>query len=470
MLFSKVEKTIKDDHLIKKGDKIIVGVSGGPDSICLLDLLYRFKDQYNLNLFIIHINHGLRKKESLAEQIFVENLAKRLGLPVFIKKIDVLTYKKKEKLSLEEAARNLRYKIFGQICQKEKIDKLALAHTASDQVETILMNFLRGGAVSGLSGMDYQTDFKIFVSGKKISFQVIRPLLDYPRSEILNYLKGNNLKFCIDKTNLALNFTRNRIRHLLIPLLREYNPSFEKNISKKAQLFRFLNNEIEAKIKKIIKQTKINKNKVEFSLKKWQGLEPFYKREVLLVLIKEFLSARNIGTVHIEEVVSLLENSSTGGFKTLPGSLIVYKSYDKLIISQPDWLFSKKTIRKKRIRTPGVTEIPEIEANIETCLVSKKLEAGHNKIFVDYDKTGQDIFIRSRREGDRFKPLKFRGSKKIQDFLVDKKIPVFLRDSIPILINKQNQIIWLCGLRADRRFRVNSQSKKILEIKFIKYK
>jgi tRNA(Ile)-lysidine synthase len=465
MLLPKIEKTIKDNKLFKKGDKLLIGVSGGPDSVCLLNLINRLKDRYRFKIYIAHANHGLRGIDNVRDQKFVKKLAQKLKLPIFVKKINVYVYQKKNKLSLEEAARDLRHKFFTKICQKEKICKIALAHSSSDQVETILMNLLRGAGIRGLSGMDYETDFNNL--DKNIKFRIIRPLLDCSKKEILQYLKVNKIDFCIDKTNLNLKFTRNLMRHKIIPGLKKYYPFLGENILNQARIFKALKKEIVLQLNNFI-VIKPDNSGAEIALCRWQRLDEFYKRELILYLINKISTLKDIYSAHIEEVVSLINNSSVGSFKILPNGLVVYKNYDKIIISQENMLFGKKKIKKSKLQIPGVTEIKENSTKLVTRIVKKKKNSLDNKILIDYGKTGFDIFVRSRKPGDRFYPFGMKGSKKIQDFLVDHKIPKFLRGQIPILVDKTNRIIWLSGLRMDRRFVAGPKTAKILEITYIK--
>ncbi len=468
MILEKVENTIKAHKLINKGDKILIGVSGGPDSVCLLDLLFKIKDKYNLEISIIHINHGLRGKDSEKDQILVNKLAKKYKIPIIIKRINVKNYQKKNKLSLEEAARDLRHRVFSLACQQKKINKVALAHTSSDQVETVLMNFLRGAGIKGLSGMNYRKDFKVLTNNEQINFQIIRPLLDCSKKEILNYLKQEKLNFNLDKTNFDLNFTRNRIRHKVIPVLKKINSSIEENILVQAKLFQDISQSVETTIKPIIKSSNFDKDKAELSLKKWEMLNGFYKREIILAFLRKFSSTKDIYSLQIEEVVDLLENSSTGSYKILPYDLVIYKNYDKLIISHKNLLFDKKKIKKQKVKIPGRTQLSEIQAKIETNFSNKKNSGNQNTALVDLKKTGKDIFVRSRKPGDRFQPTGFGGSKKVQDFLIDAKIPKFLRNNVPILVDKKDKIIWLGGLRQDRQFMASKNSEQILIVKLNK--
>jgi len=464
-LIHKAEKTIKENKLIQKGDRIIIGLSGGPDSVFLTHLLKKWQSKYRLKILLVHVNHGLREKESLKDQVFVENLAKKFNLPLIVRRIKVKDYQKKEKLSLEEAARNLRYRIFAQICRAEQIKKVFLAHTASDQMETILMNFIRGTSLKGLCGMNYSTEFKIKISKEEIVILVARPLLDCFKEEILDYLRSHKINFCLDRTNQDINFTRNFIRHRIIPCLKKINPSLESSLIKNAYLFRLLNQEIEKKLIRLRKSLSVKKDRIEINFKKWSRLNDFYQRELLWFLIDQNFSAKGIGFVHLEEVVSLLRQSRVGSYKVLPGGLIVYKDYDKIIITNKDF-FARRKIKKKKVIIPGETSISEVEGRLITHLVKIKPKKDISQILVDYDKVEPPLYIRSRKKGDYFYPVGLKHKKKIQDFFVDKKISSFLRDSFPLLVNRRDEIIWICGLAQDERFIPHRNSQNILVVEY----
>jgi tRNA(Ile)-lysidine synthase len=328
------------------------------------------------------------------------------------------------------------------------------------------MNFIRGAGINGLSGMDYQTNFKLN-SESKYGFKIIRPLLDCWRKEILKYLHDNKLEYCYDQTNKDIKFTRNYIRHKIIPQFRKINSSFEENILAQANTLRLLKKQIDKNTHKIIESAKISKNGVEFSLGKWNQLDDFYKRETILALIRKVDSAKDIYRSQIEEFIDLLVNSSSGSFKMLPNSLVLYKNYDKIIISLKDQLLKKFKIKRQKLTISGTTVLAESENKIRTKFIRKIGRIPNKGMIVDYKKTGDKIFVRSRKNGDYFKPIGLRGRKKIQDFLVDQKIPKFERDCVPVLTNGKDQIIGLLGLRQDQRFSADGKARKILLIELI---
>lgn len=468
MILSRIKDLIHQEKLLSKNDKILVSVSGGPDSIFLLHCLNNLKKIYNLKVYTLHINHNLRGVEAKRDENLVRETCSQLSLPLIIKSISVSDYQKKHKLSLEEAGRILRHKIYAQICASLKINKVFLAHTADDQVETILMNFIRGGLIHSLKGMNYQSNFAVKLDGhgRVVKFKVIRPLLNCFKEEIINYLKSNKLKFRVDKSNLNLKFTRNYLRHKIIPLLEKINPSFKVNLLKRAHVFNLLSNKFKKQIEKIIQNIKVENNQIEITFAQWKKLDDFLQRELIFMVLEKFFSLKDLNYTQIEDCINLINYTSVGKMKYITKDLIIYKDYDKIIISFYNALFKKKKIFRKKLIIPGETFIPEISAKIKINFVKKGGIENKNKIYLNYYQTGGNLFIRSRKKGDRFMPSEVR--KKIQDFFVDQKVPLYLRDQIPLLVNDRDEVIWVIGLCKDKRFNVDKKTKKIIVVKFIK--
>lgn len=466
MILSRIKDLIHQEKLLSKNDKILVSVSGGPDSIFLLHCLNNLKKIYNLKIYTLHINHNLRGVEAKRDENLVKKICFQLSLPLIIKSISVSDYQKKHKLSLEEAGRILRHKIYAQICASLKINKVFLAHTADDQVETILMNFIRGGLIHSLKGMNYQSSFAVKLDGRVVKFKVIRPLLNCFKEEIINYLKSNKLKFRVDKSNLNLKFTRNYLRHKIIPLLEKINPSFKVNLLKRARIFNLLSNKFKKRIEKIIQNIKVENNQIEITFAQWKKLDDFLQRELIFMVLENFFSLKDLNYTQIEDCINLINYASVGKMKYITKDLIIYKDYDKIIISFYNALFKKKKIFRKKLIIPGETFIPEISAKIKINFVKKRGVENKNKIYLNYYQTGGNLFIRSRKKGDRFMPSEVR--KKIQDFFVDQKVPLYLRDQIPLLVNDRDEVIWVVGLCKDKRFNVDKKTKKIIVVKFIK--
>jgi tRNA(Ile)-lysidine synthase len=320
MLLEKIKQTILTHKLIEPNDKVILGISGGHDSSALLDILVKLKTPLCFELVLAHVNYGFRGKDSDDDEKFVRNLAKRNKLKVYVKNLNPIIYNLKPNTNLEDFFRRVRYEFFEEILKKEKAQKIALAHTLDDQVETILMFFLRGAGQNGLCGMEIRR-------GK-----IIRPLLEIPRKEISRYLKENNLSWRRDATNEDVNFTRNKIRHLLIPFLeKEFNPNLKNTLAMSAKIMRdelTAQKEILRKIfKKIVKEKRGN---LEIDLKKFLSLPLAFRRKIILEILERH--REKISFVFLEDVLKMVESGKVGAIKNIANLQILKKS-GKIIIS-----------------------------------------------------------------------------------------------------------------------------------------
>lgn len=320
MLLDEIKKLIKDYKLISHDDKIIIGVSGGPDSVSLLHLLYSLRKELNLKLIVAHVNYKSRGKDSDRDERYVRGLAKKFGLKIYVKRL-ASKIKKYRKENIEEKFREIRYSFFDKVLKKERADKIAVAHTKDDQVETIIMFFLRGAGLRGLSGME-------ILRGK-----IIRPLLLTSRDEILKYLKQHKLKYRKDITNEDITFTRNKIRHKLIPYLEsEFNPNLKNTLILAAKALRddydLLLNLSKRKAQNLIK---IKAEEAEINLKKLQVLHPALKRKILTMALEPALKSHPLSFSFLEEILRMIEKSRTGAQKQV-GKLTIFKKRDKIMI------------------------------------------------------------------------------------------------------------------------------------------
>ena len=326
MIENKFQKSLEgliSDRLKPKSYKLVLGVSGGPDSVCLLDLVSKVADFYELKLVVASLDHGIRGAASAKDSKFVAQISKKYGIKFITKKVDTKKFAKQNKLNLEEAARKLRYDFFYQILKKEKADFVVTAHTFDDQVETVLMRFLRGSGIGGLAGILPKRD------------KVIRPLLGVSRQEIIGYCKKNRIQYRLDNTNLNQKILRNKIRYELIPYLLKYNPNLKRTITKTAALFACYRDDLltsaDLKYKKCIIER--SAKKVTLDLREWQNLTLLYKTEVLRLAIRELLGeVMGFDQVHFEEMIGLLERSEPKKYKNLPRGLRLTKERGKFII------------------------------------------------------------------------------------------------------------------------------------------
>lgn len=444
-------------NLIKKNERVIVATSGGPDSIALLHILNSIKKDYRLRLHVLHINHLMRGKESIKDAEFVRKISTRLGLPFHCYEVNVPKYRKKHRLSLEEAGRICRGKIYARLSKKIKAGKIALAHTLDDHAETILMKLLRGCGTEGLEGINM----------KKVPF--IRPLIETKKEEIIRFLKNNKIKYRTDKSNFKKNFTRNKIRLDLIPKLeKEYNPNLKKLLWQTSQITAEDNHCLNQKAAQEFERiSKTNKNQVFLEIKKAVKLHPAILMRIFKISIKTLQKNQtNINFTHYKALSNLL-GAKTGKKITLPGNLTAYKEYNKIILSKKN--NENKKISKTILKLNGITRLETINRSFLSKILKKMpetLKCSSNKIYVDFNKCGREIIVRSRNKGDRFYPLGMRGSKKVKNFLIDNKIPQDQRVLIPVL-EARGKILWLTGLRMDERFKVDKKTRKILMIEYL---
>lgn len=298
----KILKTIKKYNLIKDGDKIVVGVSGGPDSITLLDLLLKLKNQniIKFDIVVCHINHMIRE-EATSDEEYVKEYCNKHNIECFVKRAEVEEIAKQNKMGTEETGRKIRYDFFYEILEKTKSNKIATAHNANDNAETVLMNIIRGCGTSGLKGIEANNK------------QLIRPLIECSRTEIEEYCKQNNLNPRIDKTNFENDYTRNKIRNMLIPYIQEnFNPNIIEGINRLSSLSKQENDYLEKETQKAYISTveEITNTSISLDLKKFNSLEKVIKSRVVLYTINELFKTKNgIEKKHIEDIIKLCSNN-----------------------------------------------------------------------------------------------------------------------------------------------------------------
>ncbi len=301
MLEDKVLNTIKRYEQIKSGDTIVVGVSGGPDSICLLNVLKNLQNELKINIVVAHINHMIRK-EADSETEFVQDFCKQRDIKCFVKKVDVLQIAKEKKLGTEEVGRKIRYDFFEEVKNLVGGNKIATAHNANDNAETVLMNFLRGSGSTGLKGIEPIRDNKL-----------IRPIIECTRQEIEQYCNEKGLNPKYDKTNQESIYTRNKIRNMLIPYIQEnFNPNIIETINRMSHLIATDEMYFKSIVKQSYKETFISRTEKEIilDLKKFNVLEKVIKSRLIIYTINELLGTTNgIEKIHIEDVIKLCKNN-----------------------------------------------------------------------------------------------------------------------------------------------------------------
>lgn len=466
--------TIKTNNMFSEGDKVIVAVSGGPDSISLLHLLHSVKEELHISLVVAHINHCLRGDESDKDEVYVKEICKKLKVECFVRRADIHSIAEKNGVSCETAGREVRYEFFSELLKEIKADKVALAHNANDQAETVLMRIMRGTGMEGLVGIKPVRD-KVF----------IRPLINIKRSEIEEYCLENNLRPRIDKSNMENIYSRNKVRLELIPYIQEnFNRDIISTINRLSSTIDKDNQYLEEIANKKSEEfCKRVDEKIIICEKAFYEPEAIITRIIRMAIIKLLGNINNFEKSHIYDVINIQANS-TGKRVTLPGGVVATNNYKDIHLSSrtnpKNLTFNSEHVLKSDsdIKTKGYNlnfeekliniYIKDYNIKIEGKLINKeeivKVKNGNLTECFDYDKICGDISIRHRREGDRFTPLGMSGSKKLKDLFIDLKIPKDKRDNIPLICFGED-IAWIVGYRIGEKFKISKQSKNILEIR-----
>jgi len=457
MILSKVCQTIEKYRMIEKGDSVLVAFSGGPDSVALLHILFRLREEYSLSLQVAHLNHQLRGEESELDVQFVKEFVRKLDLPLHIESKDVAKFAQEKGLSLEEGAREFRYQFLDRVASQIGIKRIATGHTKTDQAETVLLRLLRGAGWKGLCGIPPVRDSKI-----------IRPLIEVERREIEEYLGEEKLSFRFDSSNILKNHLRNRIRLRLIPLLqKEYSPKIVEILARTAALIeedeKFLSEEVGKILPGLLEK---RKEEIVLDFKKILKYNKSLQRRILREAIY-FLKGnlKGVEFQHIEALLKLMEWGGTGKSLTLPSGLRAEIGYKELFLKYQDSSEFKRIDLNLTLGIGERREIPELGLTVEMRLLSpSELPSefkGKDSAYFDMDKINPPFTLRFRRPGDRFQPLGMKSEKKLKEIFIDDKIPRSLRNQIPLLLDREG-ILWIVGFKRAERAKIEPQTKRVL--------
>jgi len=458
---------IREKQLIVNGQKLVAAVSGGPDSVCLLDILVKLRDELGIELHVAHLNHQLRGAESDADAEYVAKLADRLNIPSTVQSRDVTAYQKKTRLSPEEAAREVRYAYLAEIAREVGAERIAVGHTADDQVETILMHLIRGSGTRGLRGLLPESRWH---PGQE-NVTIIRPLLEISRAETNSYCGENRLEPRDDTSNASLVPLRNRIRHELLPQLREYNPNIAALLLRTSRIagddLAYLDAEADILNKKLVKK---QKDTIIFDREPFNALPAAMKRHLLRTSAESLLgNIKDIEAAHIEEIINILDKPS-GKKAILPVGLTFVIERDRYLLgANPVVLSPYPTLGEEaRLKIPGKTVLPgwDITAEITAVESTPDVDDEFTARF-DFDITGNEFNVRKRQPGDRFQPLGMAQSKKLNEFMIDAGIPQAWRPRVPLVCTGE-QIIWVVGQRIDERVKVTGNTRSVLRLNFVR--
>lgn len=450
MLETEIRDLILKEQLIVPGDRILVAVSGGPDSICLLHLLYGLRKVLDFEIGIAHINHGLRGEESDGEEQFVKDLAKQLELPMFVHSEDVMATSQRLGLSFELTARKVRFDYFEKIMKQEKYNKTALGHHRNDQVETIIHRLMRGAGLNGLAGMRLIRDHKY-----------IRPLLHTPRSSIINWLKEEKISYQLDSSNESPSYTRNSIRLHLIPQLERYNPDLIKTIGTMSQSLDWDRSYLEELATEIAKKEMQKEgDKVILSEAAFKQPRAISSRLIFIALEKLKGSRSDLTMGQVLDVLDLAEGQT--GRRIDLKKVVAANHYGRVELS----LKKNEGLIKEELteRTIDIAKLPlSVDfGRYQITFSNEPQESLGNRI--DASRLGNKLILRRRRPQDRIQMIGMNGHKKVQRIFIDRKIHRELRDQLPIITDEKGDILYIHPGICAESFRITPKTDKILYI------
>ena len=489
-ILAAIRRAIAKYDLFDRESTVVVGVSGGPDSVCLLHALRALAAEYDLHLHVAHLNHQLRGDEAKADVDFVRDLAQQWNVPCTIEARDVKAFAQAHKLSIEEAARQLRYGFLIEVASALGSDVIAVAHNADDQAESVLMHFLRGSGLAGLRGMPSKfliSDFGFWIPALQSEIQnlkskiyLVRPLLDVPRTAIEEYCAQYHLGPRIDATNADTTYFRNRLRHELLPLLETVNPNLRSILRHTASVFA-------ADYEVLEQQTALawgltvkdeSATAVTFDLAVWREQPLATQRALLRQAIHQLHPPlRDINFVHIEDTVDVLQRATTGDQVTLPQNLLLEVGYAEFTITPrdqlalPDWPQLSEDVTSIPISVLGTTPLPESEWVLETTSLAKgaidPAVTDRWTACLDADTLRAPLRMRPRTGTDRFQPQGMSSLVRLKDWMINVKVPRAVRDRLP-LIEAGGQIVWVPGFRVGQPFIIGEETQRIVKLTFRK--
>ncbi|MBQ8970584.1 MAG: tRNA lysidine(34) synthetase TilS [Lachnospiraceae bacterium] len=475
----RVLKYCGENQLISKGDRIIAGVSGGADSVCLFYVLKELRQRLGFELFAVHVEHGIRGESSKRDEDFVRELCLREEIPLLVYNEDVPTYALANSLSTEEAARILRYADFEKARKELSADRIAVAHHLNDQAETLLFNLLRGSGLNGLSGMKPKRE------------RIIRPLLFLKREEIEAFLRENGYDFATDETNADITYARNRIRNELIPAAEKISGEAVSHICRAGELISEAEAYIEKQAEELYTKCVIKRSSAasraekfyEVDIPRLLGSEHILRGYVIRRILTElYQGSKDLSSIHVETVLGLCEKQS-GRRIELPKGVTALRVNDRLKIGHiiiGSFSFLEEEIQETPLVINGRTDVKEAAYNRGDIAVSfycevQDYEAGmgfpqksYTKWF-DYDKINSDLCVRTRRSGDRISLNGGAGgeiSQSLKKFFTNTKVPVDERDRV-LLVAAGSDIVWAVGHRIGERYKIDAETKRVLKIEVI---
>jgi|LSQX01.2.fsa_nt_gb tRNA(Ile)-lysidine synthase len=477
-MLRKVSDYIKSHILIEKGDRILVGVSGGADSVCLLHILSTLYQNSDVVFFVVHVHHGIRNEEADRDETFVRALCERLKIEYKAYHYDVISIASKEGVSEEEAGRKVRYEAFVDASKAYRCNKVAVAHNKNDNAETFLFNLFRGSALKGLTGIDSIITMKTDAG----SITIVRPLLSITREEIEAYLEEYNLPYQNDSTNFGDVYTRNKIRNRVLTYAKDQiNINVIEHINKAAghlrETFDFVENCISERYQAIVRQDHMS---YEYTINDLENEDIVIRKGIIRKILGELTgSLKDIEAKHVEAILSL-SYKQVGKMVHLPYKMIALKKYDRVkVYLAPDGneevKYNHELTMPRDLLIPGKTDIEQygiyIEADIFINEKNQPFPKNSCMKWFDYDKIENTLKLRTRKTGDYLQIDSRGGRKKLKDYFIDLKIPKEERDRC-LLVADGSHILWIIGHgdRISEGYKISDNTKRIISLILINAK
>ena len=458
-MITKVTNYIKQHHMIQEGNTILVGVSGGADSVCLLSVLSELREDLGLELICVHVNH-LFRETAFRDEEYVQSLCKDLNIPCYIKRVDVKALAEQEKLTFEEAGRNVRYAFFEELREEYQVDKIAVAHNREDCAETVLFHLFRGSNIKGLGGI-------VPVNG-----HIIRPLLDTGRAEIEEYLRGKGIVWQTDETNASIDYSRNYIRHEILPAADKLYSGVEKRIADTAFSLQQAERYLEEQTNVVWEHCcQFRDGGIFMDGTLLLQEHPFMVSRVIYKVLEQVNGcAGDLTKTHVQDVIKLLGLQS-GKQIVLPGDVYAYRTVAGILVrkeTEPESasvvaLLSRDELESHTEVIFDLKGLGNVQAKLLTDFDLQNIPQKTYTKWLDYDKINSCAVFRKRLEGD-FLTIDEKGSrKKLKEYFIQEKIPAYKRDEIWILAD-DNHIMWVPGYRISSFYKVSEKTERVLEL------
>ncbi|MFF2533876.1 tRNA lysidine(34) synthetase TilS [Brevibacillus sp. NPDC058079] len=459
-----VRNEIESEGLLLPGETIVVGISGGNDSTALLHILASLNKQYQYNwkLHAVHLNHGFRGEEARQDALYAEELCRELGVAFHLFEYDVPAYMEKTGLGGQEASRDIRYRLYREVGLAKGATKLALAHHADDQVETILFRFVRGSRLHGLTGMPKRRMLA------DCPIELVRPLLHKTRQELEGYCREHQLVPREDSSNQSRKYTRNLLRLDVMPLLEKVNDKYREHILATAEAIRQDEALLMRLAREQLKEVTIEKKTEAFLMDndKFQTCDVALQRRMITLILSYLSKHTEWSSQHVETVLHMLGGSRPSAELHLPNDLVVDRVYERIIF--------RRRKRQDRIHTysyelavPGVTWIDESKATVHITYLEGPMDWERlpaNEAVFDADQLLGSLYLRNRKPGDRITLFGSADGKKLKDLLIDAKFPRAWRDKLPLL-TAGDEVILVPGVRRSAVAPVNGQTRRFLHVR-----